>query len=200
MRKKILIFFTLSLFFLVLLSSIYLILRLKKSSQEQISTPQPSEKSYLVTQRAGDPLRKSISIDKIVTYTLEGFFDGEFEQKDPYYINYFVLKDDVLKRRIKVFVGSGNEKIYLGKYQGDFNSNSTWQSYPLADLLKYVKKSQPVILTTYLGPVSDLEKLEGSQDKQSVLDKIIEEYHSNEFKISIPPDFILYVYKIGTIE
>lgn len=202
MSSKKTIALILFLLLLLLAVSLYLFIKLKASKPVLIPLSNKPDKSTLIVQRPTDPIKKSFVGDgKYVQYEMLGSFEGALEEASPTLgtvKGIFVIKGDTMKRGIVVILGKIDGTLLLGEYQGSFRSDSTWEITPAADLLNLIKPDEEVLLTTMMS-VKD-NSTNSVLVPEDVLDDLILEFQSSEFKREIPRDFALAVTKVGIVK
>jgi len=188
------------LFLLLAALSVYLFILLK-------GKPTPSEKQALeevgktlFAPRPDVPITKTITTEKDgIVYELEGKFTGKLEKSDKLLTGTFVLKNDPLERRIRVFVGRINGNTLFGTYDGSFNDESTWKSTSSDIVLELVKVGEPVRIRINLPLNDNLGLKKYTKEREDVLDTLIREFQIDEFSYEIPADFVLVADRLGVI-
>ena len=200
MKNRVLFILVLGMFLLVLAASLYFFYKLKK--EESLITPSyPEGQIREIPHEAGDPIRKTyLTNNKGFIYDFEGAFAGELKPLNPSLLEgEFIIKDDPLNRKIKVFVGSVEGTILFGKYKDSFSGDGLWTKTANNEVAREIKPGEDVKMRVEFS-YSDNDSIdEPIRKREEITDKLINEFKSGTFDFKIPADFMLATNRVAVI-
>lgn len=140
--------------------------------------------------RPVDNVQKSIGqLDgrKVITYIIEGSFDGPLTKSAFWGMGEFVIKGDVKERKVKTYFGMADGNTVLGKYTGSFRGDSTWTPVPTDDALLELDGVPVIMYAQYLLDENPQNLQKVARD-ESIMDAYIDAMQTGRYDSDIPPE------------
>ena len=198
MWKKLLPALVFGGFILLVSLASYLFISLRN---KEITTKVPTESTEIgvISQGQDDPIKKTNSPDgDRIIYEIEGSLAGEFVRQGILLKAEFIIRGDLLERKIPLYLGAVDGTSSFGSYEGSFRSDSTWVKTALGVISQEIEPGEPLIIKVeypVTGSQSDLK----TRKHEEILDGLIVEFTKEEYAYQIPSDFELTATRIGVL-